>query len=114
MKTIGLVVGGVGVAGLALGSIFGAMSMSKWSSAQSDCKSATDCTNHAQALSDKDAASSNATISTVAFVGGGIALAAGAALFFLAPAGGGSSGTALRVAPSVGPGSAGAVVKGVF
>jgi hypothetical protein len=113
-KTVGLVVGSVGAAALAVGGVFGALSFSKWSSAQTACKTSVACANHAQAMSDKNDAATNATVSTVGFVAGGLAVAAGVTLFLLAPGSGGNRGAAVNVAPSIGPGSAGAVLQGVF
>jgi hypothetical protein len=115
-KTLGLVVGGVGVAGLVVGGIFGVLTASAISAQKNDCASATNCTNYAQAQSDHSTWSTDGTISTVAFIAGGALVAGGAVLFFTAkpaaeqPA----AATALVVAPSVGPGSAGMLVKGAF
>jgi hypothetical protein len=108
-KTAAFVVSGAGVVGLAVGGIFGALSFAKWGSAQSECLSATSCTSHPLAVSDRSDAVTDATVSTVAFVAGGVALAAGATLFFVA-----RSGSAVAIAPSVGPGGSGMVVKGAF
>ena len=113
-KTVGVVVGSVGAAALVVGGVFGALSFSKWSSAQTECKTSVACANHAQAMSDKSDAATSATVSTVGFVAGGLAVAAGVTLVLLAPGSGGNRGAAVNVAPSIGPGSAGAVLKGVF
>jgi len=95
-RLIGLVTGGTGVAGLAVGGILGALASSAWSKAQSECPSHAGCSS--QAMSDRSSALSLATGSTVGFVAGGVLLAAGATLFFTAPSSG-SSGVSLRVAP---------------
>jgi hypothetical protein len=112
-KTLGFVAGGVGVVGVALGAVFGLVASSKWSSAKSDC--GTGCAADAPAQQEKSSAQSAATVSTVGFVGGGVLLAAGLALFLTAretkatP----TAGT-LRVTPAVGPGEAALFLRGGF
>ena len=99
-RTLGLVVGGAGVVGLATGGIFGAMASSSWSTARSECPSHTGCT--AQAIRDHDSASTLATVSTVGFIAGGILLAAGLTFYFTAP-----KDDAPRVGLEVAPGGLG-------
>ena len=115
-RTIALVAGGVGLAGIGIGSVFGLMSHSSWSSSQSECPSASNCPQHAQAVTDHDSASSQATVSTIAFAAGGVALAAGAVLWFTAPHGTAETATraSLQITPGVGPGSGGLLLRGVF
>jgi len=114
-RTIGIVVGVAGLGGIVLGSAFGAIASSKWSSAQSECPAAG-CAQHAQAVSDHDSAASAATVSTIGFVAGGVALAAGAILFFTASSGSAATGgsVGVRLTPSVGPGSGGFLLQGIF
>jgi hypothetical protein len=114
MRPTGLVVGGVGVAGLIVGSIFGAVTISKWNSAKQECQQGS-CTGsgHDQATSDASGATSAATASTVAFVIGAVAVAAGATLYILAPRDGGQ-GPSVGIAPSAGPGGAGMLLRGAF
>lgn len=100
-KTIGLVVGGAGIAGLALGSVFGLMASSKWSQAQTD-KSETE----------KNTADSQATISTIGFIAGGVLFAGGAVLWLTAPSA--SSTSTVGLVPSVAPGGGGALLRGTF
>jgi hypothetical protein len=115
-RTIALVAGGVGLAGIAVGSVFGLMSRSSWSSSQSECPSSANCPQHAQAVTDHDTASTQATISTIAFAAGGVALAAGAVLWFTAPHAATEIAprASLRLTPTVGPGSGGLLLGGVF
>jgi hypothetical protein len=113
-RALGLTAGGVGVVGLVLGGVFGAMTLSETSSQKSDCASPAVCPNHAAALADHASASADGTISTTAFVAGGAMVAVGALLFVLggrddAPA---SGQARLTVRPSVGPASVG--VRGEF
>jgi hypothetical protein len=110
-KTIAFAVGGAGVAGLIVGSIFGAVASSKWSAAKSDCGAG--CAPTAPAQGEKNTASSDATISTVAFVVGG-ALAAGGVVLYLTAPSRTASGTGLQLAPSIGAGSEGVVLRGGF
>jgi hypothetical protein len=103
-KTIGLVVGGVGIAGLAVGSVFGLLASSKWNAAQSDHSS-----------DEEQSANGLATVSTVGFIAGGVCVAAGAVLWFTAPSGGGAtSQSAWAIAPSASPGGGGLLLRGGF
>jgi hypothetical protein len=110
-KTIAFAVGGAGVAGLVVGSIFGAVASSKWSAAKSDCGAG--CGPTAPAQGEKSTASSDATISTVAFVVGGVLAAGGVVLYLTAPSRT-ASGTGLRIAPALGSNETGVVLAGGF
>lgn len=84
-RVLGATFAGIGVVGLAFGSIFGAKALS-WKSdvAMAHCNAeftACDATGKAEI----DRAHSDATISTVAFVVGAVALVGGAIVFFSAP-----------------------------
>jgi hypothetical protein len=106
-RTWGLVVGGVSVAGLAVGSIFGLMATSSWSSATSGptgCPSKQGCSQ--QAINDRSSALTSATISTISFVAGGVLLAGGAVLYFTAPKHGAEPGPTVGL--TLGPGAVGA------
>jgi hypothetical protein len=110
-KTIAFAVGGVGVAGLIVGSIFGAVASSKWSAAKSDCGAG--CGPNAPAQGEKGAAQSDAIASTVAFVIGGVLVAGGIALYVTAPANV-TSGTGIRLTPAIGAGGGGLMLQGGF
>jgi hypothetical protein len=106
-RTLAVVGAGLGVAGLAVGGVFGAFALSDKNQEQSNC-GASACPNQPQAKADYDTGNQNATVSTIAFVAGGAFLAAGAVLFFTArdPAPSPASGS-LYLAPSTtgrGPG----------
>jgi len=77
-RTIGLVVGAVGVVGVAVGSIYGLKAMSRNDESSSHCRTSNLC--DADGLSLRDDAKKFATISTVFFIVGGVALATGAVL----------------------------------
>ena len=111
-RTVGWITGGVGVAGLALGTVFGVMAMSDKNGAHCDASGACD----PGKLSD---ANSAATISTVGFIAGGVLLAGGAALVLFGPSGNApeatpapSTGATLKLAPLVGARDAGLLLGG--
>lgn len=106
-RTLAVVGAGLGVAGLAVGGVFGAFALSDKNQEHDNCSS-SGCPNQPQAKADYDTGNQNATVSTVAFIAGGAFLAAGAVLFFTArdPAAPPTSGS-LYLAPSTtgrGPG----------
>jgi hypothetical protein len=78
----GLVVAGIGVAGLGIGALFGFQAMSKRDDATRVCPNL--CASQEGVNLWHDAKTAG-TVSTVAFVIGGLALAGGAALWFTAP-----------------------------
>jgi hypothetical protein len=97
-RTLGLVLGAVGVAGIAVGAVTGGLVLGKKSIV--DDPSHCDQTTHACDQTGTDAASAGqtlSTVSTVTFIGGGAVLAAGVILFFTSPARAqGASGAAAR------------------
>lgn len=113
-KTAGFVVGGLGVVGLVLGGVFGGLASSKASSAKSD---ATLCPNKVCTPAGRDAvnsASGMATISTIGFIGGGVALAAGAVLILTAGPSTPKKEATARILPDVGPNGGGLTFLGRF
>ncbi len=115
-RTLGILFGGVGVAGLAVGSIFGLQANSKWNDA--DCPD-NRCPTPEQQDRAEDA-KRFADVSTWSFAGGGALLAAGTVLWLTASDGPPSRevaqprGMELRMEPSAGKGSAGVIVRGRF
>ncbi|HEY3500035.1 MAG TPA: tetratricopeptide repeat protein [Polyangiaceae bacterium] len=98
-RTVALVVGGVGVVGVALGTVFGLQASSSWKDAESACKNYPyEC--GTEGVSKADDAGGQATISTIAFIAGGVCLAGAAVLWFTA-----GSGEEKQVSVGVGPGS---------
>lgn len=115
-RTLGLVVGGVGVAGLAAGAVTGLMAMSESNDAKAICANDGPCASR-EAVDASESAKSLALVSTIAFVAGGALVATGALLFFSAPSGVEKPRPAearIRVAPSAGPTGGGLAVLGVF
>jgi hypothetical protein len=81
-------VGIAGVAGIAVGSVFGLLAKSTYDQARSECPTGilSQCPAQAgQATADKSTADGQALVSTVAFIGGGVLLATGVILFVTAP-----------------------------
>ncbi|MCC6648601.1 MAG: hypothetical protein IT374_23910 [Polyangiaceae bacterium] len=105
-RTIGWVAGGVGVVGLAAGTLFALSARSKYSSSKDLCRP-DDPNRCTQAGVDaRDAARSRGNVATALFAVGVIGVGAGAALVLTAP----SEKGAVRVSPALG----GVVVDGSF
>jgi hypothetical protein len=116
-KTAALVAGGVGVVGVAIGAIFGVMTISSWGTAQDTCadegEDALQCDEAGVDAGER--AKTNGTISTIGFIVGGVGLAAGVVLWVTAPSGSPEkTGKSIRVTPALGPGIAGLEVGGRF
>jgi hypothetical protein len=90
---------GVGALGIAIGSVFGFLTISKWNKAEGECPN--NVCRDSQGPTDSRAASSDGDVSTVAFAAGGAVLAAGAVLWLVdrQP----TNGLGVRVVPSAGP-----------
>ncbi len=102
LRTVGLVVAGVGVVGLGVGGFFGLRAMSKKKDADEHCDGSA-CRDQAGVDLRHDARSAG-TISTIAFVAGGVATAAGVVLYLTAPQPGRARA---RLMPRLGVGFAG-------
>jgi len=106
-RTVGWVLGSAGVAGIALGAVTGVLALDRAATVKSHCPGEA-C--DPQGL---DAASQGkwlAPTSTVAFIAGGALLAAGAYFVFF----GRSPSSGVALAPTAGPGRAGAALSGEF
>jgi len=82
-KLLGLGVMGVGAGAIVVGAVFGAKASSTWSDAKDACGDG--CAPGSRGYQLRDDARGQATISTVGFVVGGLAVAGGAVLFLTAP-----------------------------
>jgi len=108
-QTVGLVVGGVGVIGLGLGTYFGVRAISKNSDAEGYCSGDNLCTQPGLDLTDK--AKKDATASNIAFAVGGALVAVGGVVFLSS---GSSDSERLALVPLLGPRSAAASIAGRF
>lgn len=106
MKTIGIAVGALGLAGIGVGSFFGIRASEKWADAKTRCNSRYECDETGVSLTDEARSSGN--VATLGFIAGGALLVAGVVLFFTAPPG----KPARKVNVGVGPGSL--LVGGTF
>lgn len=107
-RTVGLVVGGAGVAGLGVGAALGGVAIAKNNQAESSGCNGSRCTSAAAPL--RNDARSTAVASTVTFVASGVFAAGGAALWLLAPRSSGDG--SVQVTASVGPGMSGMLLRG--
>lgn len=98
MRWASIALAGAGVVSIGVGSVFGLVASSKWSDAKSQCGSG--CGPGSDAYDSRSAARTDATISTVSFVAGGVLVAGGAALFFLAPKESPKNQVSVSVTPS--------------
>jgi serine/threonine-protein kinase len=105
---VGLVLGGVGVVGLGVGSFFGLKAISQINDAKDESCARSICQEQADLDKTKDA-NTAATISNIAFVAGGASLVGGALLFFLAPS---PHETGIRAVPYVSSNEVGLALGG--
>src|ERR1019366_4309896 len=115
-RVLGVMVGVVGVAGVALGAVFGEMAKSDNNEASGHCLNDMAC--DPQALSLTSSARREATASTIGFVAGGALLAGGVVLFLTAPAhspqSAGQPARRVRLSPLVGAGTTGVALRGAW
>jgi hypothetical protein len=106
LRPVGVAVGAVGIAGLAVGGVFGWLAHTTWNRAVNECGGG--CPEGAPARGLSSTAHTDGTISTASFAAGGVLTAAGLLMFLVAPSGGPSASTkGLNWSPVVGPGFAG-------
>jgi hypothetical protein len=89
LRTTGLVVGGVGAAGVVLGAVMGGLAAGTKDDIDAQCVNRI-CTQDGKDAVDRG--QTFGTISTVGFIAGGALLVGGVTMFLLAPSGGGDSG----------------------
>ena len=111
-RWVGIGAGALGIVGIGIGSAFGLIAQSKLSQSNQlgYCNSTDHCTPGGLGLR-KDA-SDAASLSTVFFVIGGVAVASGVVLYLTAPHA--RSGAALTLAPAPVAGGGGAILRGTF
>lgn len=81
LRTVGFITGGVGIAGVAVGSVFGVLTIDKKNVTDDHCKNGCDSTGSA-AQSD---GRTFGTVSTVSFIAGAVLLAGGVTLVLISP-----------------------------
>jgi hypothetical protein len=104
-KTVGWIVGGVGLVGIGVGAVYGVTAMDDKSSAHCDAHNVCDA-------GTASGIKSAANISNVGWIAGGVLVAGGAGLVLFAPRGGGGTKAGLRVAPLVAASGGGLVAAG--
>ncbi len=102
-RIVGIAVAGVGVVGVAVGSIFGLVAIGKKGDTTSNCNSDLSRCNSA-GVDAMSSARSSATISTVGFIAGGALLAGGIVLYVTAPKPNEEKTVGFRISPN-GPGA---------
>jgi hypothetical protein len=112
-KTWAYVAGGVGVAGLATGTVTGLIAMAKWSDAHKACPNNT-CTKASDQSNGKEAGNF-ADVASVGFIVGGVGVIAATALFLTAPSSPEpKKSSALQVTPIISPTTLGIGVGGAL
>jgi serine/threonine-protein kinase len=110
-RTLALISGGLGIAGVAVGSVFGLVAMSKRSEYRSHVGADGQCTDMTCQTASHSAYSAG-TVSTIAFVAGGVLLATGGVLWLTAPSR--SNGTQAYLHPTAAPNAAGLALSGLW
>ncbi len=112
-RIAGAAVGGVGVAGVAVGAIFGALALSE--DTQSFCSPTDTSTCTPAGASARSDAHTFAHVSTAGFVAGGVLLAGGVVLLATAPRAKAATAVGMvRVGPVWGPGVRGVALGGAW
>ena len=114
-RTVGYVVTGVGVAGLAVGGVFGYLALSAKNRQTANCSAVSDCIDRQTASAAHDSAKSDGTISTIAFAAGAAVAAVGVVLIATAkPTQEAPATAALTLGAHAGPGKAELCLTGLF
>lgn len=99
-RPVTLIVGAVGIAGLATGGLFGLLSLIKHNQASQDCPAPGPCTTQS-GFDERNAAHDFGNVSTVAIAAGGALIAASAVLWFTWPrASSEEGGPSVAIAPT--------------
>jgi hypothetical protein len=114
----GIVMAATGLAGIGVGIAYGLFAKSAFDKSTAEC-SAAECpqSTRPQALADHHVGVTDATVSTSAFVAGGVLLAGGVTLAIVAPSSRREhrdGAAAFRIAPALRPGAAGLDLSGEF
>ena len=98
-RVVGLVIGGVGVAGMITGVIAGLVAKSEYDSASGGCNTGADACTQSRVDQSRSAVQL-ANVSTISFLTGAAAAGAGAIVFFTAPKSKGGEGAVVGVGPA--------------
>lgn len=110
-RKVGLVIGGIGVAALGVGTVFGLQAASKKSESDDGHCNGNICDDDGIRL--RDEAMTSGTISTITFIAGGVATAGGLVLMLAAPSASSEKSAGARIT-SVGLGPSGGWVRGAW
>lgn len=110
-RVIAYSVGGLGIVGLAIGSVYGAMSIGNRATVRVQCRPPEFKLCTPVGFEAGESALRNGNMSTGAFVVGGLLVAGGLALYFTAPS---SPRGGVALTPTVGPGTASLDLTGRF
>lgn len=117
-RTMAVVAGGVGLAGLVVGTVFGLRAKSKERESEDYCRPDAPSVCSQRGVDLIDEGRTSATISNVGFIAGGVGVVAGAVLWFTAPgqktAAVAGRGRSLAVVPEVGASNATLLLRGSF
>jgi hypothetical protein len=105
-RTVGVGIGGVGLVGVVVASIFGAKAGGKNSDSLVHCRTTDSTRCDSQGVALREEAYSAATVSTILFIVGGAMTAGGTVTFLTAPSG------APKIEPVVGTGFGGLTLRG--
>ncbi len=113
LRTIGLVVGGVGLVGLGVSGVFALRTTSLNKESKSDgCDSNNQCP--PDALQKREDAVSAAGVATITLIAGGVLTAAGVTLFIVGGPKKPADSARLEATPAASPGFSGLLVRGQF
>jgi hypothetical protein len=114
-RTAGLVVGGAGVVGLAIGAGFGGLAITKNSDSKTHCRADEPNLCDADGVALRDEVETAANVSNVGFILGGAGLLAGVILFVTAPSGDAERPlAALQVQAATTSGATGLILQGAW
>ncbi len=109
LRTVGFIVGGAGLASAAVGAIFGGLALSDNGKSNAQCTGSVCASQDAVTLHER--AKTEALVADITIFGGAALVATGVVLFLVSRP---KPNEGLRVAPAIGPASAGVALSGVF
>jgi hypothetical protein len=109
----GAVIAGVGVIGLVVGGVMGGMAISSNDDSLAECRPEDETVCSQAGFDLREDAKTQALVSTIGFIGGGVLLAAGVVMIIVAPSGDAdTTGLTVEVGPTVGSEHAGLTLRG--